>query len=150
MVQTPIGLFRIIKDGYEINYNEKELPKKFGIDNNFEVDERYQIEFEQVEKNSVVEFMLETEKLVIIEDKDSDEDLFFSIYNYENLIIGIGVEGDIPGIKYGYVDEKNKHGIKIIVSSECEKKSMKINVPWKKVTNSDQIINVELGLDPTD
>ena len=76
--------------------------------------------------------------------------MFFSIYNYENLIIGIGVEGDIPGIEYGYVDEENKHGIRIRISSECEKNSMKINVPWKKVINSDQIINVELGLDPTD
>jgi hypothetical protein len=145
MIQTPIGLFRIVKNEHEINYKEKELPKKF---KDFEVDKRYQIEFDNVEKDFAVEFILETQFPVDVEDLDSDEDLFYAVYNYKNLIIGIGVEGDIPGIKYEYVDRVNKHGIKIIILHDCQKYSMKVNVAWQKVTNREQIINVQLAVDP--
>ena len=148
MLQTPIGEFRIIKNGTEIKYKEKKLPKKFGMYNNIEVDKRYQIQFNHVEKKSVVEFILEAKFQIDIEDQGSDEDLFYAVYNYKDLIIGVGVEGDIPGIEYEYLDEENKHGIKIIVSQNCQTISMKVNVPWLRTTDKDQIINVQLAVDP--
>ena len=148
MIQTPIGVFRILQGKTEFQYQEKEILRKFGRYRSFEVDKRYQIEFDQIEKKTEVEFIFDFWVPIEIVNSGSDERLFYVMYRCENLIIGLGVEGDIPGIKYVYVDTKNKHGIKIIISSACKRNSMKINVPWKIITNSDQIINVELGLDP--
>jgi hypothetical protein len=145
MIQTPIGLFLIKKNENEIIYKETELSSKF---NDFQVDKRYQIEFEYNEKNIVVDFILETQFSIGEEDLDSDEDLFYAVYNYNNLIIGIGIEGDIYGIKYEYIKKENKYGIKLIITDSCIKNSIKINVSWMKVINYDQIVNIQLAIDP--
>ncbi|MEL3907633.1 MAG: hypothetical protein P1P64_01305 [Treponemataceae bacterium] len=140
MFKTPIGLFNIKKNGNNIPFSMDILNTNFL---NFTVDGRYQTNLSNLGKDAVLDFYLETRYNIEVEDRDSDERLFLTMFSLNNFYFGIGVDGDIAGIKYEYLN----NGIRLIIS-EPAVDSINVNIAWKKGLDEKHLLDVWYGVDP--
>jgi hypothetical protein len=109
----------------------------------FAIDGRYQTRLYKLEKDSVIDLCLESSSKIAIEDKDSDGNLFLIIFSLKDYYFGIGVDWNITGIKYEYLN----NGI-ILIIDEKATDSINVNIAWKKLLDEKHLLDVWYGVDP--
>lgn len=109
----------------------------------FAIDGRYQTRLYKLEKDSVIDLCLESSSKIVIEDKDSNENLFLIIFSLKDYYFGIGVDWNIPGIKYEYLN----NGIILIIDGKATD-SINVNIAWKKLLDEKHLLDVWYGVDP--
>ena len=140
MIITPIGHLNIEINNVPYLYKYNILPCKFG---NFSVLKRYQIIIPVKNKDTIF-IVLDYKSDNILEGVNSGEGLYAISFTQNDLDIEIGLEGDINGVKY----RKTEKGCCLNVSSQCQKKYLKMNIAWKYIEDKYDV-SVWFAADPS-
>ena len=132
MLNTILGTILISLNGSEYKYSPVKLKNECQI---YRVDDRYEITV-YIDTNinpNIIEYKL-INKYDIVGGKHSGQDLASIRFEYNNISLHIGVHGDIPHVKYIYLDD----GIKVIIPKEANIKKIKSSVAWLTMADPDR------------
>lgn len=127
MIETNIGNVCILINGKTFDYKSKKLPNK---GKQFIVDGRYQVVVDKsmdCNDEDVIDCILNnTKSLTINGYSESGEQLALISFMYNNFKLSIGLEGDIPGVYYEYLNDR----LRVRITKYASIKNLKFNVAW--------------------
>lgn len=106
MIRTNLGNVNILVNGQNFNYCSFELPNK---GKQYEVDGRFKIVIENIldKEDTVIDCILQNQRDVPFNVyAEPGEDLELISFMVNNMKLSIGVQGNIPGVYYDYLNDR--------------------------------------------
>lgn len=131
MIKTNIGNVNILINGHNLDCSMYELSNKGSL---FNVDGRFRIEVDNIpdKEETVIDCILENQKSEPINVyAESGEDLALISFMINNMKLSIGVQGDIPGVIYDYLDDR----LRIKVTEKASISRFDIFIAWITMDN---------------
>ena len=131
MIKTNIGNVNILINGHNLDCSMYELSNKGNL---FNVDRRFRIEVDNIpdKEETVIDCILENQKSEPINVyAESGEDLALISFMINNMKLSIGVQGDIPGVIYDYLDDR----LRIKVTEKASISRFDIFIAWITMDN---------------
>lgn len=131
MIKTNIGNVNILINGHNLDCSMYELSNKGNL---FNVDGRFRIEVDNIpdKEETVIDCILENQKSEPINVyAESGEDLALISFMINNMKLSIGVQGDIPGVIYDYLDDR----LRIKVTEKASISRFDIFIAWITMDN---------------
>lgn len=131
MLRTNIGNVDILIDGQNFDYGLLELPNK---GDQYEVDGRFKIVVDNIldKEETVIDCILQNKKgepfNVIAE---PGEGLVLVSFMINNMKLSIGVQGDIPGVFYDYLNDS----LRIRITKNATISRLDIYIAWITMEN---------------
>lgn len=147
MLKTELGNIIITINGKVLDYTPIKLDNK---GRNFTVDGRYQVIANNIlvsELETVIECILDNDKAVALNGyAESGEGLALISFLYDNIKLSIGVEGDITGVYYEYMNDR----LRVKVKKSASLNSLTFFIAWLTMHNTEQEeIYTWFAADPT-
>lgn len=142
MIKTPLGPIEIRCNDALVSYSHTCLKERT---NTFCVDGRYGIVLGRVKAGTQLQI-----KIIFGKDAapkvnvETGEQLFLVSFELAMTKVSIGTTGDIPNVKYQYLD------VGLCLSTNAFIESLPIVVAWKHLTSENDGINTWLAADPED
>lgn len=146
MIKANIGDLIIMINGQYFDYCAYEMPT---MGKQFKVDGRYRILIDNIPLNeeTVMDCILQSqhrEHLIVL--SEPGEDLALISFMFKNMKLSIGVEGDIPGVKYDYLNDR----LRIRVSEYASISKLDVFIAWLTMNNIEkEEIYTWFAADPT-
>lgn len=147
MLKTELGNIIISINGQIINYAPIKLANK---GKSFTVDGRYQIIVDNTlisELETIIDCVIDCDKEVALCGyPESGECLALISFMYSNIKLSIGVEGDIPGVYYEYMNDR----LRVRVTKSASINKLNFFIAWLTMHNKEQEeIYTWFAADPT-
>lgn len=147
MLKTELGNIIITINGQILDYEPIKLDNK---GKNFTVDGRYQIVVDNIlvsEIETIIDCIIDSNKVVsLCGYSESGEDLALISFLYNNIKLSIGVEGDISGVYYEYMNDR----LRVKVSKSAALNKLNFFIAWITMNNKEQEeIYTWFAADPT-
>ena len=146
MIKTNIGNIDILINGHNLDYSWFELPNK---GNQFKVDGRFCIVVDNIpdKGETVIDCILQNQNsLPINVYAEPGENLALISFMINNKKLSIGVQGDIPGVFYDYLNDR----LRIRVTENASISRFDIFIAWITMNNFEkEEIYTWFAADPT-
>lgn len=148
MLKTELGNIIITINGQILDYTSIRLANK---GKNYTVDGRYQVMVDNIlvseSEETIIDCILDDNKALALNGySESGEDLALISFLYNNIKLSIGVEGDIPGVNYEYMDDR----LRVKVTKSASLNSLTFFIAWLTMHNAEQEeIYTWFAADPT-
>jgi hypothetical protein len=140
------GELIITVNGEKIRYKKEKLGNN---GRNFAVDSRYQIEIDNIkafESDTIIECALANENIELCGYAESGENLELISFICDNTKLSMGVEGDIPGFYYEYM----QNGLRVRITNSATRDTIIFLVAWLTMNNKEvEEIHTWFAADPT-
>lgn len=135
MLKTELGNIIITINGQILDYKPIRLANK---GKNFTVDGRYQAIVDNIsvsELETVIDCIVDDNKALALNGySESGEGLALISFLYNNIKLSLGVEGDIAGVYYEYMDDR----LRVKVTKSASLNSLTFFIAWLTMHNTEQ------------
>jgi hypothetical protein len=146
MIKTNIGNVDILINGQSFDYEPIKLPN---VGKQYKVDGRYKVVVDNIAVNdeTVIECILQNQNTLPLKiNIEPGEDLALLSFMIDNMKLSIGVQGDIPGILYDYLNDR----LRIRLTKDASIMKFDINIAWITMDNIEkEKIYTWFAADPT-
>lgn len=147
MLKTDIGNIIIAIDGQILDYAPIKLANK---GKNFIVDGRYQVIVENMlfsEGETIIDCIIDNNKMLDLHGyPESGEGLALISFIHNNTKLSIGIEDDIPGVYYQYMNDR----LRVNVTKSASLNTFTFFIAWLTMHNKEQEeIYTWFAADPT-
>lgn len=146
MINTNIGNIDILVNGHSLDYSWFELPNN---GKQFKVDGRIRIVVDNIpdKEETVIDCILQNQNRVPINVyAEPGENLALISFIIKHMKLSIGVQGDIPGVFYDYLDDR----LRIRVTENASISRFDIFIAWITMDNIEkEEIYTWFAADPT-
>ncbi len=146
MLKTELGSIIITINGEVLNYTPIKLENK---GRNFTVDGRYRVIVDNIvvsELETIIDCILDNKVLAFNAYSESGEDLALISFLYNNFKLSIGVEGDVSGVHYDYLNDR----LRLRITKSASLNSLTFYIAWLTMHDIEQEeIYTWFAADPT-
>ncbi len=147
MIKTDIGNIMVTVDEAVLDYKSIKLANN---GKNFKVDGRYQVTVDNIvvcNSETVIDILIDDRKVLDLKGySESGERLALISFMHNNIKLSIGVEGDLQGVYYEYMNDR----LRVKITNTASINTLIFFIAWLKMDNKElEEIYTWFAADPT-
>lgn len=147
MIKTDIGNIMVTVDEVVLDYKSIKLANN---GKNFKVDGRYQVTVDNIvvcNSETVIDILIDDRKVLDLKGySESGERLALISFMHNNIKLSIGVEGDLQGVYYEYMNDR----LRVKITNTASINTLIFFIAWLKMDNKElEEIYTWFAADPT-